>query len=125
MNIFLRCKMNVKIKSVYLYFVYGLLEIFLSCRWKNQIKVLLAFMKLLSNFENPFRNPLPKPFSCDTRILTGSHLCDPEIVPGAGYGTYSENRPKADKQRQKSTNGREETLDRDSDASSGTLFRIS
>jgi hypothetical protein len=48
-----------------------------------------------------------------------------KIVPGAGYGTYSENRPIADKQRQKSTNGREETLDRDSDASSGTVFRIS
>jgi hypothetical protein len=31
-----------------------------------------------------------------------------KIVPGAGYGTYTENRPIADKQSQKSTNGREE-----------------
>ncbi len=49
-----------------------------------------------------------------------------KTVSGAGHGTCNEeNRPIADKQRQKSTNGREETLDRDSDASSGTLFRIS
>jgi len=47
-------------------------------------------------------------------------------VSGAGYGICTEeNRLIADKQRQKSTNGREETLDRVSNVSSGTLFIIS
>jgi hypothetical protein len=48
------------------------------------------------------------------------------IVPEAGHDTYiGENRPITEKQRQKLTNGREEKLEKNSDAASGTLFRVS
>jgi hypothetical protein len=48
------------------------------------------------------------------------------IVPEAGHDTYiGENRPIAEKQRQKLTTDREEKLEKNSDAASGTLFRVS
>jgi hypothetical protein len=48
------------------------------------------------------------------------------IVTEAGHDTYiGENRPIAEKQRQYLTNGREEKLEKKSDAASGTLFRVS
>jgi hypothetical protein len=49
-----------------------------------------------------------------------------KTVSEAGYDRYTrENLPIAEKQRRKSTNGREEKLDGNSVAASGTIFRIS
>ncbi len=48
-----------------------------------------------------------------------------KFVPEAGYDTYTGKSDQLQKQRRKSNNGSEEKLDINSDAASGTIFRIS
>jgi hypothetical protein len=73
-------------------------------------------MNLFTNSETPSSNLLQRPYSGDF---------DPAAyVPEYCAGSWK-NRPIADKQRRKSTNSREEKLDRNSEAVSGTIVKNS
>jgi hypothetical protein len=57
---------------------------------KVKAKILLASMKILINFENPFSNPFQRPYSGGfiLRMLTGSRQWMLKIFPEAGYVHY-------------------------------------